>query len=70
MQQNLFIDSFKLTLHVSGYSSTHLQEHFDYIYSFLELSAAADSWVGTLFQKAVYIVKVLLKMGETVARIM
>ena len=30
--------------------------------------SAADSRVGTLFQKAVYTVKVLLKMGETVAR--
>jgi hypothetical protein len=29
---------------------------------------AADSTVGTLFQKAVYTVKVLLKMGENVAR--
>jgi len=27
----------------------------------------ADSRVGTLFQKALYTVKVLLKMGETVA---
>ena len=30
--------------------------------------SAADSRVGTLFQKAVYTVKVLLKMDETVAR--
>jgi len=30
--------------------------------------SAADSTVGTLFQKAVYTVKVLPKMGETVAR--
>jgi len=61
-----FIDSFKLALHVSGDSFVHLEEHFDGIYSFLDniptvLSAAE-------FQKAVYTVKVLLKMGETVAR--
>jgi len=71
-----FIDSLKLAVHVSGDSFAHLQEHFDCIYSFLEqcthfavcCRSAADSTVGTLFQKAVYTVKVLLKMGETVAR--
>ena len=31
-----FIDSFKLSLHVSGEYFAHLQEHFDCIYSFLE----------------------------------
>jgi len=30
--------------------------------------SAEDSRVGTLFQKAVHTVEVLLKMGETVAR--
>jgi len=30
--------------------------------------SAADSKVDTLFQKAVYTVKVLLEMGETIAR--
>ena len=101
----VFIDSFKLALHVSGDSFAHLQEHFDCIYSFLEPStdsavccwpvtqigwnrppcdtcrqqtaeepsnlchrSAAESRVGTLFQKAVYTVKVLLNMGENVAR--
>jgi len=74
MQQNLFfIDTFKLALHVSGDSFAHLQAHFDCIYSF-----------GTMYRlycllhtgrqqtadvpKAVYTLKVLLKMGETVAR--
>ena len=31
-----FIDSFKLAVRVSGDSFAHLQEHFDYIYSFLK----------------------------------
>jgi hypothetical protein len=35
MQQNLFINSFKLALHVVGDSFAHLQEHFDCTYSFL-----------------------------------
>jgi len=62
--------SFKLAVHVLGDSFAHLQEHFDCIYSFLEqcTNSAADSSVGTLFQKAVYTVKVLLRMDETVAR--
>ena len=38
MQQNLFFDSFKLALHVSGDSFAHLQEQFGCIYSFLEQS--------------------------------
>ena len=64
-----FIDSFKLALHVSGDSFVHLQEHFDYIHSFLEKCTDCYLLQQTAeFQKAVYIVKVLLNMGETVAR--
>ena len=51
MQQNLFVDSFKLALPPN-----------------LCHRSAADNRVGTLFQKAIYTVKVLLKMGETIAR--
>jgi len=75
-----FTDCFKLALHVSGDSFAHLQEPFYSIYAFWNnvptlLSAAdrchrsaADSRVGTLFQKAVYTDKLLLKVGETVVR--
>ena len=63
MQQNyIFIDSFKSTLHVSGDSFSHFQEHFDCVYSILE------QYIDALFQNAVNTVKVLPKMGETVAR--
>ena len=48
-----FIDSFKLVLHVP----TNLCHR-----------SAAHSTVGSLLQKAVYTVKMFLKMGETVAR--
>ena len=60
-----FIDSFQLALHVSSDSFAH-QEHFDGIYSFLDNTLPVLS--AAEFQKAVYTVKVLLKMGETVAR--
>ena len=77
-----FSNSFKLALHVSGDSFAHLQEHFDCIYTAFwnhvpTLPSAADRWMchrsaadgrtGILFQKAVYTVKVLLQMDETVA---
>jgi len=36
MHQIFFIDYFKQAVHVSGDSFTHLQDHFDRIYTFLE----------------------------------
>ena len=75
-----FIDSSKLALRVSGDSFARLQKHSDCIYGSFGtmyrpcclLLTGDTGWqqtaVSTLFQKAVYTVKVLLKMGETVTR--
>ena len=81
MQQIPFIDLFKSALHVSGDKLAHSQEHFlTVIYSFWYnapiLLPTGDNLVAgrqqyqDIVPKAlyIYIQKVLLKMGEFVAR--
>jgi len=68
MQQIPFIDLFKPALHVSGDKLTHPQEHFFFtVYTALVqcTDIAADRCI---VPKAVYNQKVLLRMGEFVAR--
>jgi hypothetical protein len=77
MQQITFIDLFKSALHVSGDKFAHPQEHFGlYIQlSVQRTDTAADrcmapigSSVGEFHQKVYIQSKVLLRMGELVAR--
>jgi len=57
MQQIPFIDLFKSALHVSGNKLAHPQEHFLTVYTVK----------GALFD-CIYSQKVLLRLGEFVAR--
>jgi len=69
MQQIPFIDLFKSDVHVSGDKLAHLQEHFWYNAPILlpNLSPVGSN-IGALYQKLYIQSKVLLKMGEFVAR--
>jgi hypothetical protein len=72
MQQFPFIDLFKSALHVSGDVFAHPQEKFNGIYSFdtMHRPAADRSAAGRCIvcTKAVYTVKLLLRMSENIAR--
>jgi len=62
MQQILFIDLFKSALHVSGEKLAHPQEHFLIVYTaFGTISLHCT-------KSCIYSQKVLLRMGEFVAR--
>ena len=64
-----FINLFNSTLHVSGDKFAHPQEQvfFDCIYSFW-YNAPTLLPTGALYQKLYIVKKVLLRMGEFVAR--
>ena len=77
---DLFIDLFESVLHVSGDKLAHIQEHFwlnkQFWYNapillptgdFVTLSPVGSN-VGALYQNLYIQSKVLLKMGEFVAR--
>jgi O-glycosyl hydrolase len=70
MQQFPFFDLFKSALHVSGDVFAHLQEQFYSIYGFGTMGrpAAPVGSRSAYFTKAVYTVKLLLKLGENIAR--
>jgi len=78
---DLFIDLFESAVHVSGNKFAHLQKQFLTVYTALVQCtdiAANRCWdgtlssvgsnIGALYQSWIYSQKVLLRMGEFVAR--
>ena len=70
-----FINLFKSALHVSGDKFAHPQEQFLTVYTAFgtmhrHCCRPVGSSVGALYQSYIYSQKVLLRMGEFVARIM
>ena len=70
---DLFIDLFEAAVHVSDDKLAYLQEHFLTVYTAFGTMhryccRPVGSNIGALYQICIYNQKVLLKMGEFVAR--